>query len=343
MTTFIQGMRLWLFMAAAAAATLVAPQAQAQAGDITGSGSTFVEPVMMRWASSFYTKTGVKVHYQAIGSGGGLQQVKAGQSTFGASDKPLSPDDLKAADLIQFPVVIGGVVLVVNLEGIAPGQLRLTGELLADIYIGKVSNWNDPAIAALNPDVKLPDLRITVTHRADASGTTFNFVNYLGKVSEEWKTKVGEGTMVSWPVGTGGSGNDGVARYVKYAKGSIGYVELSYALRNKMVYAALRNRSGAFVVPSIESFEAAAANATWSSPDFYQLLTDAPGEQSWPITATTFALMPRAAKNMASAEEAFSFFKYSLENGKADARKLNYVPLPDSLVQQIQATWDSRK
>lgn len=341
MTTFIRVMRLWLLMAAAAAATLGA--AQVQACDITGSGSTFAEPVMMRWASSFYAKTGVKVHYLAIGSGGGLQQVKAGQSTFGASDKPLSPDDLKAADLIQFPVVIGGVVLVVNLDGIAPGQLRLTGELLGDIYIGKVSNWNDPAIAALDPDLKLPDLRITVTHRADASGTTFNFVNYLGKVSGEWKTKVGEGTMVNWPVGTGGSGNDGVARYVKYAMGSIGYVELSYALRNMMVYAALRNRSGAFVAPSIESFEAAAANATWTSPDFYQLLTDAPGEQSWPITATTFALMPRAARDVASAEAALGFFKFSLENGKAEARKLNYVPLPDGLMRQIQASWDALK
>lgn len=241
---------------------------------------------------------------------------------------------------MQFPLVIGGVVVVVNLEDVAPGKLRLTGELLADIFLGKVSSWNDPAIVSLNPDLKLPSLPIITTHRANASGTTFNFVNYLGKVSEEWKTKVGEGTMVKWPGGTGGSGNDGVARYVNYAKGSIGYVELSYALRNKMTYTQLRNRSGVFVSPSTESFEAAAASANWKSPDFFELLTNAPGEQSWPITATTFALMPRQAWEPALAAEAMNFFKFSLEQGKADARKLNYVPLPDGLVRQIEASWE---
>ncbi len=315
----------------------------ASAVDITGSGSTFVYPVMLRWAASYYARTGVKVNYLAIGSGAGIQQVKAGQSTFGASDKPLPPEDLKAADLMQFPLVIGGVVVVVNIDGVAPGQLRLSGEVLSAVFLGKVSNWNDPAIAALNPDLKLPDLKITVTHRSDPSGTTFNFVNYLGKVSEEWKTKVGEGTMVAWPTGTGGGGNDGVTRYVNYIKGSIGYVELSYAIQHKMTYALLRNKSGAFVRPSPESFEAAAASATWTSPDFYQLLTDAPGAQSWPITATTFALMPRQAHDAARSAEALKFFKSSLSGGRADAQNLGYVPLPENLVKQIESSWEGGK
>lgn len=339
--TTTKGFRLFSISVTAMAAVLGAQGASAT--DITGSGSTFVNPIMLRWASSFYAKTGVKVHYLAIGSGSGLAQVKAGQSTFGASDKPLSSADLKAADLIQFPLVVGGVVVVVNLDGIEPGQLRLTGELLADMYLGKVTRWTDPAVAALNPELKLPDLPIAVTHRSDASGTTFNFVNYLGKMSAQWKTQVGEGTLVKWPGGMGGSGNEGVARYVKYAKGSIGYVELAYAIQNKMTYASLRNRSGSFVMPSLESFEAAAASATWTSPDFFQLLTDAPGPQSWPITATTFALMPRLARDPARAAEAFNFFKYALDHGKAEARKLNYVPLPDVLVRQIEASWEAGK
>ena len=333
-----KGLRALLAVAGTTATMLCAQPALAT--DITGSGSTFVNPVMLRWAAGYYGKTRVKVNYEAIGSGSGIQQVKAGQVAFGASDKPLSPEELKSADLMQFPLVIGGVVPVVNLDGITPGQLRFTGELLADIYLGKVANWSDPALAAQNPDLKLPDLKITVTHRSDASGTTFNFVNYLSKVSEEWKTKVGEGTMVKWPVGTGGGGNDGVARYGNYVKGSIGYVELAYAVEHKMNYPVLRNKSGAFVGPTLESFEAAAASAGWSNPDFYELLTDAPGEKSWPITATTFALMPRQAKNPARTAEALRFFKWSLEQGKADARGLNYVPLPDSLVQRIEMYWE---
>ncbi|WP_184532091.1 MULTISPECIES: phosphate ABC transporter substrate-binding protein PstS [unclassified Variovorax] len=311
----------------------------ASATDITGSGSTFVYPVMLRWASGYYNNEKVKVNYQAIGSGSGIQQVKAGQVAFGASDKPLPPDELKAADLMQFPLVIGGVVPVVNLDGVAPGRLKFTGELLADIYLGKVTNWNDAAIAALNPDVGLPSLKITAMHRLDASGTTFNFVNYLSKVSDEWKTKVGEGTMVKWPAGSGGSGNDGVARYVNYVKGSIGYVELAYALEHKMTYPMLKNKSGAFVGPTPASFEAAAASTGWTSPDFYEVLTDASGDASWPITATTFALMPRNPRKPEQAAEALRFFKWSLEQGKADARALNYVPLPDSLVQRIEAYW----
>jgi phosphate transport system substrate-binding protein len=330
--------RSWLSVLGMAVAMHFAQPASAT--DITGSGSTFVYPVMLRWAAGYHTKTNVKVNYQANGSGSGIVQVKAGLVAFGASDKPLPPEELKAADLMQFPLVIGGVVPVVNLDGIAPGRLKLSGELLADIYLGKVANWSDPAIVALNPELKLPNLNITVMHRLDASGTTFNFVNYLSKVSEEWKTRVGEGTMVKWPAGTGGSGNDGMARYVNYVKGSIGYVELAYALEHKMTFPLLRNKSGAFVGPTLESFEAAAASAAWTDPDFYELLTDAPGEQSWPITATTFGLMARKFRDPAQTSEALRFFKWSLEQGKADARALNYVPLPDSLVRQVETYWE---
>lgn len=309
------------------------------ATDINGSGSTFVHPIMLKWAASYNAKTDAKVSYQGIGSGGGIQQVKAGLVTFGASDKPLSPEELKAAGLVQFPLVIGGVVPVVNLEGVKPGQLNFTGELLADIYLGKVTTWNDPAIVALNPDAKLPALKIMVTYRSDSSGTTFNWVNYLSKLSLEWKTSVGEGTSVKWPTGTAGNGNEGVARYVNYIKGSIGYVELAYAVEHKMTFAKLKNKSGAFVTPSLESFQAAAANASWKSPDFYEVLTDAPGKDSWPITATTFVLMPRLAKDMSGSAEALRFFRWSLEQGKADAKKLNYVSLRDTLVQQVEAYW----
>ncbi|WP_077002593.1 phosphate ABC transporter substrate-binding protein PstS [Variovorax sp. KK3] len=333
--------RIGMLTAVVGAAASIFWMQPALATDIAGSGSTFVYPVMLRWAASYHAKTQVKVNYQAIGSGGGIQQVKAGQVTFGATDRPLPPQELKSADLMQFPLVIGGVVPVVNLEGMAPGQLKFTGELLADIFLGKVAKWDDPAIAALNPEVKLPDLKITPIHRLEPSGTTFNFVNYLSKVSEEWKGRVGEGSMVKWPVGTGASGNDGIARYVNYVKGSIGYVELSYAIEHRMNFPQLRNRSGTFVAPSPASFEAAASSATWAAADFYELLTDAPGEQSWPIKATTFALMPRQAKDPARTAEALRFFKWSLEQGKADARKLNYVPLPDGLTQRIQAYWDS--
>jgi len=311
----------------------------ASATDISGSGSTFVHPIMLKWAASYHAKTGVKVSYQAIGSGGGIQQIKAGTVDFGASDKPLPPEELLAAGLAQFPLVIGGVVPVVNLDGIKPGQLNFTGELLADIYLGKVANWNDPAIAALNPDAKLPSLKITVAHRSDSSGTTFNWVNYLSKVSAEWKTTAGEGTTVKWPTGTAGNGNEGVARYVNYIKGSIGYVELAYAFQHKMTFTKLKNKSGVFVVPSLESFQAAAASASWKAPDFYEVLTEAPGSDSWPITATVFVLMPKQAKESARSAEALKFFRWSLEQGKADAKTLNYVSLPDGLAQQVQAYW----
>jgi phosphate transport system substrate-binding protein len=306
---------------------------------VNGSGSTFVHPVMLKWAASYNAKTNVQVSYQSIGSGAGIRQIKEKAVAFGASDKPLPPDELQAAGLAQFPLVIGGVVPVVNVDGITSGQLNFTGELLADIFLGKVTTWNDPAIVALNPEAKLPALKISVAYRSDGSGTTFNWVNYLSKLSPEWKAKVGEGTTVKWPTGTGGNGNEGVARAVGFIKGSIGYVELAYAVQHKMVFAKVRNKSGVFVTPTPESFQAAAANASWKAPDFYEVLTDAAGKDSWPITATVFVLMPKSAPDPTKSAEALRFFRWALEQGQADAKSLDYVPLPEGLVKQIEAYW----
>ena len=259
---------------------------------------------------------------------------------FGSSDAPLKPEDLAASGLYQFPSVSGGVVPVVNIPGLEMGKIRFTGPILADIFLGKVKNWNDPAIAAVNPGVTLPDLRITVVHRSDGSGTTFNWVNYLAKVSVEWREKVGEGTSVRWPVGVGGKGNEGVAAYTKQIKGAIGYVELSYALVNKLNYAAVRNRAGNFIVPSNESIAAAAASADWaSSKDFSLVITDAPGADAYPISATNFILMHKKPKNPANSKQAIDFFTWVYANGDESATKLGYVPLPDALVAQIEAYW----
>jgi len=311
----------------------------AHATDITGAGSTFVYPILAKWSAGFEAKTASKVNYQSIGSGGGIAQIKAATVTFGASDKPLPPADLTAAGLCQFPVVIGGVVPVVNLEGVAPASLRFTGPLLADIFLGKITKWNDSQITAINPGVALPDAAINVVHRSDGSGTTFNWVNYLSKVSDEWKSKVGEGTSVNWPTGIGGKGNEGVAAFVKQVKGSIGYVELAYALQNKMTYASLKNKAGNFVEPSLESFQAAAASADWSAPDFFEVITDASGKDSWPVAASVFVIMYKEPKDAGASKQALEFFKYALEQGQADARSLDYVPLPASLVKQIEAYW----
>lgn len=310
------------------------------AAEITGAGSTFVYPILSKWSTSYNGKTSNRVNYQSIGSGGGIAQIKAATVTFGASDMPLKPDDLKAAGLAQFPVVIGGVVPVVNLEGVAAGQLKFTGPILADIFLGKITKWNDPAIAGINPGAKLPDQKLTVVHRSDGSGTTFNWVNYLSKVSEEWKGKVGEGTSVNWPVGIGGKGNEGVAAYVNQIKGSVGYVELAYATQNKMAYAAVKNKNGEFVTPTAQSFQAAAEHADWTQqPDFYQVITDAPGAGSWPIAATTFVMMYKEPKDAQRSKEALAFFKWALEDGQADAKSLDYIALPPALVQQIEAYW----
>ena len=310
------------------------------AAEITGAGSTFVYPILSKWSTTYNGKTSNRINYQSIGSGGGIAQIKAATVTFGASDMPLKPDDLKAAGLAQFPVVIGGVVPVVNVEGIAAGELKFTGPLLADIFLGKITKWNDPAIVAINPGAKLPDQKMTVVHRSDGSGTTFNWVNYLAKASEDWKGKVGEGTSVNWPVGIGGKGNEGVAAYVNQIKGSVGYVELAYATQNKMAYAAVKNKDGEFVMPTAQSFQAAAQHAEWTQqPDFYQIITDAAGAGSWPIAATTFVMMYKEPKDAQRSKEALAFFKWALEDGQADAKSLDYIPLPPALVQQIETYW----
>jgi len=329
---------------AANGATPQAADAPAAADKVTaqisGAGASFIYPLVSKWSADYNAATGNKVNYQSIGSGGGIAQIKAGTVDFGSTDKPLPSDELAAAGLGQFPSAIGGVVPVFNLEGIQPGQLRLTGPLLADIFLGKITTWNDPAIAAANPGVALPAEKITLVHRSDGSGTTFNFSNYLSKVSGEWKTKVGEGTSLQWPAGVGGKGNEGVAAYVKQIKGGIGYVELAYALQNSMPYAALQNAAGQWVQPNAETFAAAAASADWANAkDFNLVITNAPGEQAWPITATNFMLMHKQPKDPARSQATRDFFKWSFEQGQPQAQALHYVPLPPELVQQIEAYW----
>ena len=319
--------------------------APAAAGDkvtaeVSGAGASFIFPLVSKWSADYNTATGAKINYQSIGSGGGIAQIKAGTVDFGSSDKPLSSDELAQAGLAQFPSAIGGVVPVVNIDGLEAGKLRLSGALLADIFLGKVKTWNDPAIVAANPGVTLPDGKITIVHRSDGSGTTFNFSNYLSKVSPEWKSKVGEGTSVQWPDGVGGKGNEGVASYVKQIKGSIGYVELAYALQNTMPYTSLQNAAGTWVQPNAETFAAAAASADWASAkDFNLVITNAPGEQAWPITATNFMLMQKKPKDAKRNQDALAFFKWAFESGQTQANELHYVPLPAELVKQIEAYW----
>ncbi|MDR3385783.1 MAG: phosphate ABC transporter substrate-binding protein PstS [Rudaea sp.] len=328
--------------AAAVAVALFAAAGSVQATDITGAGSSFVYPVLAKWSAAFTAKTNDKINYQSIGSGGGIAQIKAATVDFGASDKPLDAKDLSEAGLGQFPVVIGGIVPVVNIEGVSPGGLKLTGPVLADIFLGKVLKWNDKAIADLNPGAKLPDTLITVVHRSDGSGTSFNVTNYLAKVSPEWKEKVGEGTTVAWPTGVGGKGNEGVAAYVRQIKDSIGYVEYAYALQNKLTYAQMQNHAGKWISPDKAAFQAAAATADWASAkDFNLVMTDAPGDKAWPITATTWAIMYKQTKNAEHSKTAFEFFRWSFEHGQQDAESLDYVSLPDSLVKQIEAYWKS--
>ncbi len=315
----------------------------AHAVDVTGAGASFVFPLMSKWSSDYSKATGNRINYQSIGSSGGIAQIKAGTVDFGSSDAPLKPEDLTAAGLVQFPSVIGGVVPVVNLVGIEAGTLKLTGPLLGDIFLGKVSKWNDPAITALNAGVTLPDAKITIVHRSDGSGTTFNFVNYLSKVNPEWKSTVGEGTSVQWPTGLGGKGNEGVAAYVKQVKNSIGYVELSYALQNKMSHTLMQNAAGKFVSPSAESFAAAAASADWvNSTDFSLVITNAPGDASWPIAATNFILMHAQPKDAARSKGALEFFAWAYKDGQAQAATLDYVALPAPLVEQVKAYWTSK-
>ncbi|NIJ69505.1 phosphate ABC transporter substrate-binding protein PstS [Xanthomonas sp. 60] len=318
-----------------------APAAGAQtSAEVSGAGASFIFPLVSKWSADYNAATGAKINYQSIGSGGGIAQIKAGTVDFGSSDKPLSSEELAQAGLAQFPSAIGGVVPVVNIDGLAPGQLRLSGTVLADIFLRKITTWNDPAIVAANPGVALPDGKITLVHRSDGSGTTFNFTNYLSKVSADWKSKVGEGTSVQWVDGVGGKGNEGVASYVKQMKGSIGYVELAYALQNSMPYTALQNAAGTWVQPNAESFAAAAASADWASAkDFNLVITNAPGEQAWPITATNFMLMQKQPKDAKRNQDALAFFKWAFESGQAQANELHYVPLPAELVTQIEAYW----
>lgn len=305
---------------------------------VTGAGSTFVYPVISAWTADYKTHGGATVNYQSIGSGGGIAQVKAGTVDFGATDQPLASDDLAKSSLAQFPIVVGGIVPVVNIAGINAGKLKLTGPLLADIYAGKVKNWNDPAIGKINPGLNLPGTPISVVHRSDGSGTTFNFTHYLAQVSPTWKSGPGEGKTVNWPAGVGGKGNEGVAAYVKQLPNSLGYVEYAYVMQNHMAYALLQNSAGNFVAPSASAFAAAAATADWAhAKDFNLVLTNAPGAQAYPIAASTFVLLAKQPKNKSKSDAAIAFFRYALEKGQAEANKLDYVPLPAPLVQQIES------
>ncbi len=318
----------------------VAVASAAGAADITGAGATFPYPIYSKWAEAYKAKTGNGMNYQSIGSGGGIKQILAKTVDFGATDAPLESAQLEKEGLIQFPMVIGGVVPVFNVEGIKPGGLNMTGALIADIYLGKVSKWNAPEIAALNKGVKLPNQDITVVARSDGSGTTFIFTNYLSKVSAEWKEKAGSSTSVKWPAGVAGKGNEGVAAYVQRLPGSIGYVEYAYALQNKMSYVQLQNREGNYVNPDDRTFRAAAANAQWDkAPGFYQILTDQPGKESWPITGGTFILMHKKQDKPANAAVALSFFAWAYESGDKMALDLDYIPMPDNVVKLIKAEW----
>ncbi len=311
----------------------------ALAANLTGAGGTAIYPVLGVWASHYNQKTGITVNYQSIGSGGGIAQIKAQTVDFANSDKPLKHDDLVQNNLVQFPQVIISIVPVVHLPGIAAGQLVLDGTTLADIYLGKITKWNDPAIKRLNPKAPLPNMSILVVHRSDGSGTTFNFTDYLGKVSSEWKAKVGSDTSVDWPTGLGGKGNEGVAGNVQQTVGSIGYVEYAYATQNKLAYVDMINAAGQRVKPTMAAFQAAAANADFSKvQDFYLILTNQPGATSWPITAATFMLMRKdyaADRN----REVLKFLDWALHDGQADAERLDYVPFPDNVVKQIEASW----
>ena len=339
----MQGARFFniTLLTASALALSLATQASL-AADITGAGATFPYPIYAKWAEAYKQRTGVGLNYQSIGSGGGIKQIRAKTVDFGASDAPLKAEELAKDGLIQFPMVMGGVVPVVNIDGVQPGRMKLTGAVLADIYLGKISKWNDPRIASLNPDLKLPDQAITVVHRADGSGTTFIFTNYLSKVSNEWKDKVGNNASVSWPAPTssGGKGNEGVASFVQRIKGAIGYVEYAYAKQNKMAYTLLQNKDGVFVAPNDKTFQSAAAGADWkNSPGFYEILTDEPGKNSWPITGATFILMHKAQADGDKAKEVLRFFSWAYQNGDQMALELDYIPMPDEVVKLVQSAW----
>jgi len=326
-----------LFVSIAIAASAFA--ATAQAANITGAGATFPYPIYAKWAELYKAKSGNGLNYQSVGSGAGIKQIKAKTVDFGASDMPLAAADLNASGLFQFPAVMGGVVPIVNLEGITPGQLKLTGAVIADIYMGKIVKWNAPQIAALNPGVKLPATDITVVRRADSSGTSFLWTDYLSKTSPEWKTKIGAGTTVKWAVGVGGKGNEGVAANVQRIKGGIGYVEWAYAKKNKMSHTQLQNKDGVFLQPTDDAFKAAAAGANWAAtPGFAVILTDQPGKASWPVTGASYILVHKA-QDAAKGKEVLNFFDWSYKNGAPSAAELDYVPMPAEVIKLVQDAW----
>ena len=312
----------------------------AMAQDITGAGATFPYPIYSKWAEDYKKVSGFNMNYQSIGSGGGIKQIQAKTVDFGASDMPLTKEQLDKDGLVQFPAIVGGVVLVVNIDGIKPGEMKLTGPVVADIFMGKVKTWNDPAIAALNAGLKLPADPITVVRRSDGSGTTFLFTDYLSKVSADWKTKVGAGTAVAWPEGVGGKGNEGVSAYVQRIKGSIGYVEYAYAKKNKMSHTALKNKDGNFIQPDDLTFQAATANADWANaPGMFLVLTEQPGKDSYPISGASFILMHKSQDNPAKAAAALKFFDWSFKNGGKAASEMDYVPMPEKTVKLIHEMW----
>lgn len=323
-------------------AALVGVGSAAVAADISGAGATFPYPVYAKWADSYKKETGFGLNYQSIGSGGGIKQIKANTVTFGATDAPLKAEELQSAGLVQWPQVMGGIVPVINLDGVTPGGLVLDGTTLARIFLGEVKTWNDPALAKLNPGVKLPETAILVVHRSDGSGTTFNFTDYLAKVSADWKSKVGSAAAVEWPTGLAAKGNEGVANTVANTKGAIGYVEYAYAKQNKMTYTKLVNQAGKTVAPTMEAFQAAAANADWAgSPGYYQILTNEPGAASWPITAATFILVQKQPVDAAATAEALKFFSWAFAKGGKEAEALDYIPMPEKVVGLIKKTWAS--
>jgi phosphate transport system substrate-binding protein len=313
----------------------------AQAADITGAGSTFAAPIYTKWADAYQKSGGGKVNYQGIGSSGGIKQIIAKTVDFAGSDAPLKDDELTKDGLFQFPTVVGGVVPVINVPGVKAGEVTLSGQVLGDIYLGKVKKWNDPEITALNPKVKLPDTDIAVVRRADGSGTSFIWTNYLSKVNADWKSKVGEGSTVNWPTGTGGKGNDGVAAFVQRLPGAIGYVEWAYAKQNKMTYVGMKNSSGTVVEPKTDTFKAAAAGADWSK-SFYQILTNEPGQNAWPIVGATFVLLHATQEKPAQGTETLKFFDWAFKNGGQAASDLDYISLPDSVVAEIKSQWKAK-
>jgi phosphate transport system substrate-binding protein len=313
------------------------------AADITGAGATFPYPIYAKWADAYKKATGVGLNYQSIGSGGGIKQITAKTVDFGASDMPMKPEELEKNGLLQFPAIMGGDVMAYNIKGIPSGAISLAGPMIADIYLGKIKMWNDPAIVKANPGVNLPNQAISVVHRSDGSGTTFIFVNYLSKMSEEWKSKVGEGTSVAWPTGVGGKGNEGVSSYVQRIDGAIGYIEYAYAKQNKLSVAKMANRDGSVVAPGDNTFAAAAAGADWSkAPGMYLVLTDQPGKASWPMTGASFILMHKVQDKPENAKEVLKFFDWSFKNGSKMADELDYVPMPDPVVKLIQSVWKSQ-